>query len=172
MGVSGESLGNEAAAAKPFSMNVHTLTQVQDLPLPPAELWAVMSCPEIVGSITPLEAGFVMTGDHSGRLYESRLLHYRLRILPGVWVDWLAEIKALEEGRTFVDEQRTGPFAFWHHRHTLEAIPGGTRMTDHVHYVLPLQPLGELAHPLVRPRLEQIFRYRREALVKRFGSLV
>jgi ligand-binding SRPBCC domain-containing protein len=39
-------------------------------------------------------------------------------------------------------------------------------MEDDVSYALPSQPLGELAHPLVRRQLEKIFSYRQETILK------
>jgi ligand-binding SRPBCC domain-containing protein len=39
-------------------------------------------------------------------------------------------------------------------------------MEDDVTYSLPSQPLGELAHPLVRSQLERIFSYRQETILK------
>ena len=45
----------------------------------------------------------------------------------------------------------------------------GTRVEDVVRYELPLQPLGEIAHPLVRRQLDAIFRYRTSVLAERFA---
>ena len=62
-----------------------------------------------------------------------------------------------------MDEQESGPFALWIHEHCFEAIdPNTTRIRDEVYYALPLEPLGRIAHPLVRAKLDRIFRYREE----------
>ncbi len=38
----------------------------------------------------------------------------------------------------FVDEQRRGPYALWHHEHHFTAEGQATLMEDIVHYELPL----------------------------------
>ena len=41
-------------------------------------------------------------------MYEGQIITYKVKILPGVWVPWVTEIKAVDEGKSFVDEQRFG----------------------------------------------------------------
>jgi ligand-binding SRPBCC domain-containing protein len=73
----------------------------------------------------------------------------------------MTEITHVERLRYFVDEQRFGPYAFWHHQHHFKEVEGGVEMTDLVHYRLPFGPLGTLANALfVRKRLHDIFDYR------------
>jgi ligand-binding SRPBCC domain-containing protein len=86
-------------------------------------------------------------------------------------VRWVTEIKCVEEGRSFIDEQRFGPYKFWHHRHLFAPAPGGVLMTDVVHYGLPFGPLGTIAHALfVRRKLEWIFGFRKQILARRFSG--
>jgi ligand-binding SRPBCC domain-containing protein len=70
-----------------------------------------------------------------------------------------------------VDEQRFGPYRFWHHRHTFTPVEGGVLMEDLVYYALK-QPLidGVVHRLLVRPRLEEIFEYRRRKVEEIFGA--
>jgi ligand-binding SRPBCC domain-containing protein len=85
---------------------------------------------------------------------------------------WLTEITHVQAPYYFVDEQRFGPYALWHHQHWFEEVEGGIKMTDLVHYALPLGVLGRLAHAaFVKKRLEEIFDYRFRTLERRFGSL-
>jgi ligand-binding SRPBCC domain-containing protein len=59
----------------------------------------------------------------------------------------------------------------WRHQHGFEALDGGTRMTDHVEYALPLGPLGRIAHGLqVRRNVETIFDFRQDRIRKMFGD--
>lgn len=153
-------------------MNVNTLTRTQKLPVTPAAAWEFFSSPANLNTITPPDLGFRLIGDHAGPMYESRILRYQIKIAPAIWVPWVTEIKAVVEGRSFVDEQRAGPYAFWHHRHTFDPIEGGVLMTDLIHYAVPFGPIGSLVHPLfVRPKLERVFAFRHEELVRRFGVL-
>ena len=76
------------------------------------------------------------------------------------------------DGTYFIDEQRIGPYALWHHQHKLDEIPGGVRMTDIISYQPPMGPLGAIANSLfIKQKLKEIFDYRFEAVVKRFGTI-
>jgi ligand-binding SRPBCC domain-containing protein len=51
-------------------------------------------------------------------------------------------------------------------------INGGVEMEDIIHYKVPLGLLGRLVHPiLVKPKLESIFKYRKEQLEQLFGTI-
>ena len=72
----------------------------------------------------------------------------------------------------FADEQRFGPYSFWHHKHFFERDGNGVKMVDVVDYALPLGVLGRLAHAVfVKQKLKSIFDYRREMLIDRFRSI-
>ncbi len=153
-------------------MTVHTLSQEQRLPVSRGEAWEFFATPRNLNEITPPDIGFEIVSQPGERLYEGQIITYRIRLVPVVAVTWVNEIKAVEEGRSFVDEQRFGPYRFWHHRHTFEDIPGGVLMRDLVHYGLGFGPFGAIAHgAFVRRKLESIFNFRREVLTKRFGAL-
>jgi ligand-binding SRPBCC domain-containing protein len=85
---------------------------------------------------------------------------------------WLTEIKHIEEGACFVDEQRIGPYRLWYHQHRVEAIAEGkTRVIDRVFYQMPLGVLGTLVHTFrVRGMLEEIFDYRARRMAELFGQ--
>jgi ligand-binding SRPBCC domain-containing protein len=151
-------------------MKIHTLEQEQFLPISPGEAWAFFSTPRNLDVITPSDCGFRLLTGSDEPLHDGQILTYRIRLAPLVEVSWVTEIRSVEPGRSFVDEQRFGPFKFWHHRHVIEAVAGGTRLHDRVHYALPFSSLGEIVHALsVRRRLDGIFRHRREVLAGRFG---
>ncbi|RYD48201.1 MAG: hypothetical protein EOP85_04045 [Verrucomicrobiaceae bacterium] len=153
-------------------MTVHTLVQEQRLPVSREEAWAFFATPRNLDAITPPDIGFVIVSQPGEDMYEGQIITYRIRILPMVWVTWVTEIKAVHEGESFVDEQRFGPYRFWHHHHTFEDVPGGVLMRDVVHYALHFGPFGSIAHAVfVRRKLEAIFRFRREVLERRFGTL-
>lgn len=82
---------------------------------------------------------------------------------------WCTEITHVAEGQYFIDEQRFGPYAFWHHQHHFEPRPGGVLMTDILHYKVPYGPLGSLVNRLVvEPKVEEIFAYRKTAVDRLF----
>ena len=151
-------------------MKIHTLEQEQLLPITLEEAWSFFSSPKNLDAITPDDLGFKITSPVAGAMYEGQIITYKVKLAPLVWVPWVTEIKAVDEGVSFIDEQRFGPYKFWHHRHHFEAVDGGVRMTDLVHYGLPFGPIGCLAQVLmVRRKLEWIFGQRRKLLEKRFG---
>jgi ligand-binding SRPBCC domain-containing protein len=89
-------------------------------------------------------------------------IEYRIRLF-GVPFSWLTEITCWEPGIRFVDEQISGPFKLWVHEHCFERLgDASTRIRDEVSYALPFEPIGGLAHPLVRSRLDRIFEFREQ----------
>jgi ligand-binding SRPBCC domain-containing protein len=152
-------------------MTIHTLCQEQLLPITRDEAWDFFSSPANLNEITPEDLGFEITSPPERTMYEGQIITYRVRIAPGVRMSWVTEIKSVEPGAAFVDEQRFGPYRFWHHRHTFESVPGGVLMKDTVHYALPFGPFGSIAHGLfVRRKLQWIFQSRREILARKFGG--
>lgn len=88
------------------------------------------------------------------------VIDYAMR-LHGVPLRWRSSIQNWDPPHGFVDTQLRGPFRFWHHTHRFEALPDGrTRMHDTVRFALPLQPIGELALPVVARDLRTIFDFR------------
>jgi len=97
------------------------------------------------------------------------LIDYRIRI-RGVPVAWRTQIAAWEPPFRFVDEQLKGPYTLWEHEHTFEPTEGGVLVKDNVRYRVPGGPAAGLVERLwVKPDLERIFAYRREAMLRRFG---
>ena len=153
-------------------MSLHTLEQSQTLPLTMEEAWDFFSSPRNLDDITPPDLGFKITHLPGERMYEGQIITYKVKVAPAVWVPWVTEIKAVDEWKSFVDEQRFGPYKFWHHRHTFESVEGGVLMNDLVHYALPFGPIGSIAHAVfVKAKLLRIFGFRREMLEKRFGKV-
>ncbi len=144
----------------------------QFIPRSLEETWHFFSRPENLDSITPEDMAFEILSPAGGaEMYEGMLIQYKMSPLLGIKLDWLAEITHIEPGRYFVDEQRLGPYAIWHHEHHFSEQEHGVLMRDLLHYKVPYGPIGALADALfVEKRVEEIFRYRREAVEKRFGK--
>ncbi|MEI6178288.1 MAG: SRPBCC family protein [Verrucomicrobiota bacterium] len=152
-------------------MRIYTLEQQQTLPITLEEAWEFFSSPANLEEITPSDVGFEITSPLAVKMFEGQIITYRVKIAPAVRMSWVTEIKCVVEGRSFVDEQRFGPYKFWHHRHEFESVEGGVVMRDTVHYALPFGPFGALAHRIfVRRKLEWIFSSRNQILAKRFGG--
>ncbi|MGH2610652.1 MAG: SRPBCC family protein [Tepidiformaceae bacterium] len=153
-------------------MSVHRLDATQVVPIELDEAWSFFSDPGNLSLITPPWLGFTITSpDLPPRVYEGLIIAYTVRPVLNVPVRWVAEITHVREREYFVDEQRSGPYAFWHHQHHFRLVDGGTEVRDTVHYAAPLGPLGDLVVRFqVKGKLDQIFAYRRKVLERRFGS--
>jgi len=105
-------------------------------------------------------------------IHAGMMIEYLIRPFLGVPMRWLTEISHVRGPHYFVDEQRVGPYALWHHEHEfVEVGAGKTEMIDRVHYVLPFSPFSEPVHPfLVEPRIRAIFDCRIRAVEKIFGK--
>ena len=151
---------------------MHTLRQVQNLAVDRQTLWEFVSVPQNLNEITPPDMAFEILGEPPEKVHAGLLLEYKVKVPVLGWTPWLTEIKYVEEGFWFVDEQRVGPYKLWLHSHNLEEIKGGTKMLDEVKYQIPFGPLGSFAHLLfVRRTLRKIFQFRRTKLKQIFGEI-
>lgn len=152
-------------------MKIYTLKSKQKLPISLEQAWDFFSDPMNLNTITPDDMGFKTLSGADRKMYPGQVIQYIVTPLLGIPMKWVTEITHVIDKEYFVDEQRFGPYALWHHKHFFKEIPGGVEMEDIVDYKLPMGVLGQLMHPvLVRPRLEQIFAYRTQKLVELFGE--
>ena len=144
--------------------------QSQTLPVDREKLWKFVSVPQNLNQITPSDMAFQMIGTPPDQISPGLFLEYKVKIPLMGWTPWLTEIKYVEDGFSFVDEQRVGPYKLWLHTHRLEDVEGGTRMTDEIRYQIPFGFFGKFAHFLfVQRTLKRIFDYRRKKLDEIFA---
>jgi ligand-binding SRPBCC domain-containing protein len=149
--------------------SIHTLCH---LPVPISKAWNFFADPRNLERITPPSLGIKITSDIPLRMHPGMIVTYTLRVFPGIPVRWVTEITHVLEPRMFVDEQRFGPYRFWHHQHHFREVEGGTAVEDLVHYALPFGPAGRMfGGGFVRRQLEGIFSFRRKFLENTFGRL-
>ena len=150
---------------------MHHLKQSQTLPVDREVLWEFISVPQNLNKITPPDMAFEIIGEPPEKTYAGLLLEYRVKVPLLGWSTWLTEIKYVQEGVSFMDEQRVGPYKLWLHTHKLEDVEGGTRMTDDIRYLVPFGLIGLLANALFVGRtLRRIFDYRRVKMEEIFGK--
>jgi ligand-binding SRPBCC domain-containing protein len=151
---------------------MHILKTYQKLPISIEEAWEFFSSPKNLKIITPPYMGFDITSGGDEPMYPGQIITYIVKPIFGIPIEWVTEITHVEKNAFFVDEQRFGPYAFWHHKHYFKPIPGGIEMRDVVHYKIPLGPLGKLInHIYIQHKLKEIFDYRYQTLEKMFGKM-
>lgn len=155
-------------------MKSYHLKFEQTLPVPIDTAWEFFSSPFNLSKITPKEMAFTVTSDieEGSKMYPGMIITYKVSPLLGIKLDWMTEITHVEEGKYFIDEQRFGPYKFWHHQHHFEeAKPGLVIMKDMLTYGLPMGILGQAANSLlVANKLQQIFQYREKKIKEIFGT--
>ena len=154
-------------------MAIYQINERLELAASVEEAWDFISSPANLKKITPPYMGFeISTPGLPEKIYPGLMISYKVRPVLGIPMTWLTEITHVSEPYYFVDEQRVGPYALWHHEHRLAPTEKGVMMTDLVTYRLPAGPLGALAHRMfVQKQLKGIFSYREQALEKKFGLL-
>jgi ligand-binding SRPBCC domain-containing protein len=152
---------------------MHKLERTLRIPITIDEAWAFFSSPDNLKKITPPNIGFDIKSGYSDQMYAGMIITYTVKPFLDIPVNWVSEITEVKDKFFFIDEQRKGPYAMWHHEHHFKAIPNGVEMTDIVNYKLPFGVLGKwLESILVRPKVQGIFDYRNKKMVELFGNYV
>lgn len=153
-------------------MTVYTIQTVQKIPASLQTAWEFFSNPANLQVITPPSMGFKIISQHHGHtMYPGQIIEYTVKPLLGIPLYWMTEITHVKEKEYFVDEQRFGPYQFWHHQHHFKEISGGVEMTDIVHYKNHLGIFGRIANRLfVHKNLKNIFAYRYQKIEELFGK--
>ena len=151
---------------------IYTLKTIQRIPITVQEAWDFFSKPDNLKVLTPPHLGFTaLSNQYKEEMYAGQIIEYKVKPLWGISLYWMTEITHVQEKVYFIDEQRFGPYAFWHHQHHFKFIDGGVEMIDIVHYKLPLWFVGDVANSLfVRHQLQKIFDYRFKKVEALFGK--
>jgi len=140
---------------------MYTLHKEIEVGASPGRVWEFISHPQNLDRITPDDMEFRIVTEVPDRMFNGLLVEYRVRIPLMGWQVWVSEIKHIEPGSYFVDEQKIGPYRFWYHEHRIESAGDKVNVIDHVSYEVPFGLIGRIAHSLfIRPTLERIFRHR------------
>lgn len=152
-------------------MKLHEQRYEQFLPISLDEAWDFFSRPQNLNEITPHDMKFEILTKDIPRMYQGQVIQYNVTPFPLVKMGWVTEITHVKDKRYFVDEQRFGPYAFWHHQHHFEEKDGGVLMTDILHYRVPLGIVGKLVNALfIQSKVKGIFEYRFHVLQNKFGN--
>jgi ligand-binding SRPBCC domain-containing protein len=152
---------------------MYELKYSQRLPMNLQECWDFFSSPANLKILTPEHLGFQIRNEqpNNRKMYAGQIISYTIKPLWNFPLEWVTEITHVQEPYYFIDEQRTGPYRFWHHEHRFNPIPDGVEMIDLLYYKMPFGLIGKAFHWLkVRQDIENIFIYRQAKLQKMFGA--
>ena len=114
---------------------------------------------------------FNITDWDKKKAYPGQIIQYTVKPMLGLKINWVTEITQVRDKEFFIDEQRFGPYSFWHHKHFIKEIDGGVLMEDIIHYKPPFGLFGVLLNFLfINSKLNSIFKYRELELIKAFGN--
>ncbi len=151
---------------------LHSLHKKQLIKSNITELWNFISDPANLATITPPEMNFkTLSNLNDKKMHPGQIIEYQVSPLLGLKMDWVTEITHVKTGEYFVDEQRFGPYSFWHHQHSIKETPRGIEMVDEIHYKIPMGAIGRLLNKLfIAKKLERIFEYRKKKLEELFPN--
>jgi len=148
-------------------MKIYQIKSKQILPITLDNSWNFFSDPRNLPKITPPWLNLKVTSDLPDKMYEGMIITYKVYPFAGIPLNWVTEITQVKEKNFFIDEQRFGPYKFWHHQHHFKQIDDGIEMEDIVKYALPFDPLSRPLNSLfVGNKVKEIFKFREEVLKK------
>ncbi|WP_343523100.1 SRPBCC family protein [Pedobacter sp.] len=154
-------------------MRTYRLEFKQRIPIDLDTAWDFFSSPLNLAEITPKDMAFDVTSPNMAntKMYPGLIITYKVSPLFGIKLSWVTEITHVKDKEYFIDEQRFGPFAFWHHQHHFEKIDGGILMHDTLHYSIGWGPVGSIANAiLVNSKIKEIFKFRYQKVEELFGK--
>ena len=153
-------------------MKIYQHKTSQKLNISKNNAWDFFSNPSNLSKITPAWLNFEVKTNLPEKMYSGMIITYFVRPLLNIPQTWVTEITHVNEPNYFVDEQRFGPYKMWHHEHIFKSTEsGGVMMEDIVSYAVPFGFLGRILNRLViEKKISEIFNYRREDLIKMFGT--
>ena len=118
--------------------------------------------------LTPPFLKFKVLKKSTPELQEGTSIDYSLN-LKGLPLTWRSEITRLDKNKSFVDEQRKGPYKKWTHTHNFISLKSGTLIQDDIIYKVPFGFLGNiLAGSFIKKDLSKIFDYRYKKIMEEF----
>lgn len=149
---------------------MYTLEKEQFIATSLEQAWNFLRNPANLNMITPEDLHFTIISPVPDTMYNGLIIEYRVSIPLFGTQPWVAEIKHIHDQKSFVDEQRIGPYTFWYHYHELSETENGIKVIDRVYYAVPFGIAGRLLHKFfIKKTLERIFDYRKTKLNEILG---
>ncbi len=168
-GHGGKAILNKTKRSSP--MKLYGINRSQILPVSLEKAWQFFSSPINLPIITPPWLNLKVTREVAEPMFPGMIICFKLTPFFGVPLTWITEITHVNAPFYFVDEQRFGPYRFWHHQHHFSQVKGGVEIVDTVSYALRLGPVGSLLHAVyIGNKLKQIFDFRQKKLKQMFDK--
>lgn len=150
---------------------LYSISRKQNIPTSIDDIWDFISAPQNLKNITPEYMDFKITSENLSKImHTGMIIKYKVSPVLGIKLNWVTEITHLDEKKYFVDEQRFGPYKFWHHQHILKIIDRGIEMTDIIHYKIPMGFIGDILNKFfINKQLKEIFDFRHKKIEEKFG---
>lgn len=133
------------------------------LPYPRERVFAWHERPGALARLTPPWERVTVVS-REGTIHDGDVTIFKVGVGP-VKVEWEARHEGYKPPEEFCDQQVRGPFASWHHRHSFEPLPAGTRARDVIHHRLPGGAMGRsLGRDKVEAMLHRMFAHRHHTL--------
>ncbi|MEZ5083962.1 MAG: SRPBCC family protein [Bacteroidales bacterium] len=141
-----------------------------EIPVKLEEAWNFFSSPSNLQRITPKHMGFEIISDaHNEKMYPGMIITYKVKPLLGIPLTWVTEITQVMEHFYFIDNQKAGPYKFWHHQHFFRKTDKGVEMTDIVNYAAPYGVIGRIMESIIiEKKVKEIFDYRENVILELF----
>ncbi len=154
-------------------MKIYQFRSKQFLPINIETAWEFFSNPNNLPVITPPWLNFEITTRLDDKMYAGMIITYLVRPLLNIPTTWVTEITHVRQPYFFVDEQRFGPYKFWHHQHIFRESQGGIEMEDIVSYAVPFGFIGKMVNRfIISKKIKEIFSFRSQKLEQLFCSSV
>jgi len=155
-------------------LKTYRIEFTQEIPVSLDTAWDFFSSPLNLAEITPKDMTFDVTTPNMAntKMYPGLIITYQVSPLLGIKLNWMTEITHVKEKEYFIDEQRFGPFSFWHHQHHFQETEKGILMKDLLHYGIGWGPIGLIANSLVvKNKIKGIFDFRYKKVEELFGKI-
>lgn len=141
-----------------------------EIPVELEEAWNFFSSPLNLQRITPKHLGFEIISDaHNEKMYPGMIITYKVKPLLGIPLTWVTEITQVKEHFYFIDNQKAGPYKFWHHQHFFRKTDKGVEMNDIVNYAAPYGVVGKIMESIIiEKKVKEIFDYRENVILELF----
>ena len=101
------------------AMKIYSLERTENFPISRKEAWNFFSNLTNLPKITLAELSLRISDGGLGEIYPGMIITYTVTPVFRIRWRWATEITHVKAPAYFVDEQRFGPYRFWHHQYFL-----------------------------------------------------